>query len=125
MPGNWVQEDGPSAPPQALPFTWVPLAVPATRIFTMAVISSRCFLSSSSSTWGGAGQRRTVTAAQDAQPCPPPPTSHRRGTHAEHHHVVADEVFHHTAGLVVLPVGLEERGPEHNRQVVCVHLVRV
>lgn len=40
-------------PPQTLACTWVPLAVPATRIFTMAVTSSLCFLSSSSSTWGG------------------------------------------------------------------------
>lgn len=46
-----VQAAGLSLPPQALSFTWVPLAVPATRIFTMAVTSSRCFLSSSSSTW--------------------------------------------------------------------------
>lgn len=38
-------------PPQTLACTWVPLAVPATRIFTMAVTSSLCFLSSSSSTW--------------------------------------------------------------------------
>lgn len=59
MPGEWVQVDGLSPPPQVLSFTWVPLAVPATRIFTMAVISSRCFLSSSSSTWeGGRGRDR-------------------------------------------------------------------
>ena len=28
-PGEWVQVPGLSPPPQALPFTWVPLAVPA------------------------------------------------------------------------------------------------
>lgn len=38
---------------------------------------------------------------------------------------MANEVFYHPAGLVVLPICLEERGPEHNSQVVSVHLVRV
>lgn len=52
-----VQVAGLSPLPQAPSFTWVPLAAPATRIFTMAVTSSRCFLSSSSSTWEGQRDR--------------------------------------------------------------------
>lgn len=113
----------PSTLPQAQSFTWVPLAVPATRIFTMAVISSRCFLSSSSSTW----EEKDTGTDDHCHPRGPslPSTAHWRGTHAKHHHIVADEVFYHTASLVVLPICLEERGSKHNSQVVRVHLVCV
>lgn len=56
-------------PTQTLAGTWVPLAVPATRIFTMAVTSSLCFLSSSSSTWEGpAGQCRLRGSALPTPP---------------------------------------------------------
>lgn len=44
------------SPTQTPASTWVPLAVPATRIFTMAVTSSRCFFSSNSSTLKGQGE---------------------------------------------------------------------
>lgn len=123
MPGVWVQVGGLGPSPQVLSFTCVPLAVPATRIFTMAVISSRCFLSSSSSTWeGGRGRDRWSLPHGRLSPALHP---HRLGTHTKHHHIVVDEVFHHMASLVVLPICLEESGPKHNSQVVCVHLVRV
>lgn len=123
MPGVWVQVVRLGPPPQVLSFTCVPLAVPATRIFTMAVISSRCFLSSSSSTWeAGRGRDRWSLLCRRHSPALHP---HRLGTHIKHHHIVVDEVFHHMASLVVLPICLEERGPKHDSQVVCVHLVRV
>lgn len=36
-----------------------------------------------------------------------------------------DEIFNDTAGIIVLPIRLEERRPEHDGQIMKIHLIEI